>query len=479
MEKKLDKISVPQNCLDVLAQQIYGMAIANKMHIDVLFQIIKQSYCYRNLSRSDFLQLIDYLAGKYSSLEVRLVYAKIWFDEQTGMIGRRGKTARLIYMTNIGTIPEEARVVVKIKEHKIGTIDESFLERLKKGDVFVLGGETYEFKYAMGMVAQVAVAIKRPPTVPSWFSEMLPLSFDLAIDIQKFRKLLEEKFAVRKSRKEIIDFIHSYLFVEENAAQAIFEYFKQQFEFAEIPHNSKLIVELYKEGDKRHLIFHALFGRRTNDALSRAIGYLLGRLIHKDVEISINDNGFMIASNAKLPIERALSLLKSKDLRTVLEQAIDKSEVLGRRFRHCATRSLMILRSYKGREKTVGRQQMSSRLLLSAVKRINENFPILKEARREVLEDMMDIKSAEKVVQGIEQGLIKIKRVDTSYPSPFGQSLYIQGYAELLRIEERLAFLRRMHEEIQKRITGQALAKETAENILFVSRTMGEGTGEN
>ena len=56
------------------------------------------------------------------TLEDRYVYAKIWYDKETKMIGKRGKLARVIYMTNIGTIPEETNVKVKIGEQIIGTI---------------------------------------------------------------------------------------------------------------------------------------------------------------------------------------------------------------------------------------------------------------------------------------------------------------------------------------------------------------------
>ncbi len=452
LEKKIDKLQVPENCLDVLAQQIFGVAIAEQIHIDELWKLIKQSYCYRNLDRLSFQEVLDYLAGKYTSLELRHVYGKIWIDEESGMIGKKGKLARTIYMTNVGTIPDEAKISVKIKEHKIGTIDEGFLERLKKGDVFVLGGETYEFRFAIGMTAQVVPAYKRPPTVPSWFSEMLPLSFDLAMEIQRFRKRMEEQFKAKQTKKQTLEFIQKNLYLEENAANAIFEYFRQQFEFAEIPHNKKMLVEFYKEGEKRHLIFHSLFGRRTNDALSRAYGFAIGSLIHKDVEIAMNDNGFVISSSHKMPFERAMSAVKSTELRKLLEMAIERTEILGRRFRHCATRGLMILRNYKGRTKSAGRQQLSSRLLLSAVKRIDNNFAMLREARREVLEDLMDIRHAEMVVKAIEDGLIEVKKIDVSIPSPFAFNLFIQGYADILKMEDRLAFIKRMHEIVLKQI---------------------------
>ena len=459
MEKKIDRILIPKNCIDVLAQHIYGIAIEEPIQIDELFRLVRKSYCFSKLSRLDFNETIDYLAGKYTSLETRHVYGKIWIDEETGMVGKRGKMARIIYMTNIGTIPDEARITVKIGEQKIGTIDEGFLVRLKKGDVFVLGGQSYEFKFSRGMTAQVTAAYKRPPTVPSWFSEMLPLSFDLAAEIGRFRKLMEEKFKAGRSRKEILEFINSYLYVEKNAAEAIFEYFHEQFLYSETPHLNKLLIEQFHDEDgKNNLVFHSLFGRRTNDALSVAYAYAISKLMHKDVELSMNDNGFMISSYSKMPLDVALKAVKSSELYLLLERAIDKTEVLQRKFRHCAARSLMILRSYKGKTKTAGRQQMSARLLISAVKRISNDFPILKEARREVLEDSMDIQHAIEVVKAVEEGKIIVKKIQTDFPSPFAANIALQGRMDLMRVEERLEFLKRVHAKIEERIKEKATA---------------------
>ena len=453
LEKKIDRIQIPRNCLDVLVQHIYGTAIEEVMHADEIFKLMRKSYCYATLTRTDFDDVLDYLAGKYVSLEARHVYAKIWIDEETKMIGKRGKMARIIYMTNIGTIPDEAKIKVKLGEYVIGTIDEGFLQRLKKGDVFVLGGQSYRFKFTRGMTASVEAAYKQPPTVPSWFSEMLPLSFDLAVEIGKFRQLMEEKLEAGKSRKEILEFLNAYLYVEENAAEAIYEYFTEQHSYTEIPHARKLIIEqFYDDVGKNTIVFHSLYGRRTNDALSVAYGFAISRLLHKDVEIGMNDNGFVLSSYNKMPVETALKAVKSAELDKVLAMAIDGTEILSRRFRHCATRGLMILRSYKGKTKSAGRQQMSSRLLLSAVKRISNNFPILKEARREVLEDAMDIRHAVQVVKAIETGEIKVKKIQTELPSPFAFGIAFEGRLDLLKGEEKLEFLKRMHEKIKEKI---------------------------
>ncbi len=454
IEKKIDRIHIPTNALDVLSQQIFGIAISDQIHINDLFKLIKKSYCYKTLNKKDFNEVIDYLSGKYISLEDRYIYAKIWYDEDTGMIGKKGRLARVLYMTNIGTIPDETHVKVKIGEQIVGTIDEGFLERLRRGDIFVLGGNTYEFKFARGMVAQVNASGDRPPTVPSWFSDMLPLSFDLASEIQRFRKLLEQRLNSKQPKKDILKFIHDYLYVDKKAANAIYNYFNEQFRFSEIPHEKKILVEHYiDEEDRRHVVFHTLFGRRVNDVLSRALAYAIYKTQHKDLEIGINDNGFFLAYEKNINVLKAFSLLTSKDLRRILELAIDQTEVLKRRFRHCAARSLMILRNYKGKTKRVGRQQVSSMILLSAVKRISEQFIILKEARREVLEDLMDIDNSIKIVKMIEDGKIKIKEVQTRIPSPFALNLVMQGHADILKADDKVEFLKKMHQQILAKIS--------------------------
>ncbi|HLD97597.1 MAG TPA: ATP-dependent helicase, partial [Candidatus Nanoarchaeia archaeon] len=379
VEKEIDRIHLPTNCLDVLAQQVFGIAIADKIGITDLFSMIRGSYCYKDLSFNDFKDVIDYLSGKYISLEDRHIYAKIWYDESTGMIGRRGRMSRVIYMTNIGTIPDETFVIVKIAgtEQVVGKIDEAFLERLKKGDVFVLGGDKYQFRHAKGMVAFVSASVDRPPTIPSWFSEMLPLSFDLAMSIGKFRRLMEEKFNHNRSMEEIIGFIDSYLYVDANSAISIYNYFREQFLFAEISHDRKIVIESYVENRRHYAVFHTLFGRRVNDCLSRAVAFAISRTQHRDVEIGITDNGFYVGFEKPFNAPAALKLLNSGKIAQVMAAAIEQTEVLRRRFRHCAARSLMILRQYKGYTRRVGRQQVSSQILINAVRRISPDFSIL------------------------------------------------------------------------------------------------------
>ena len=454
-ERNIDRVKIPKNCLDVLAQQVYAMAIIKIWDVEEMLKVIKQSYCYASLSKEDFFSIISYLSGEYG-LENSHVYAKIWYDQESKQIGKRGKLARVIYMTNIGTIPEESFINVVLApsgEQRIGVIDEGFLGRLKKGDVFVLGGNRYMYLYSRGMKAYVKGSVNLPPTIPSWFSEMLPLSFDLANEINRFRKLIAEKIRAKKSAQEVKEFIMKWCYLGEREADEIYDYLLKQEKYIGIPNEKEIIIEEYR-GEKKIFIFHSLYGRRVNDALSRALGFCVARLNARDIEIGINDNGFFFSGEKvdSEKIKKAINFLNSKNIEEVLKEAVDKTEILGRRFRHCAARALMILRSYKGRQKSVGKQQVSSHFLISNVRKISHEFPILREARREVLEDLMDIDNARVVLEWIKEGKVKIRFVETDIPSPFSLNLVMQGYSDLIKIEDKIEFLKRMYKAIEGKI---------------------------
>ena len=460
-EGKIDNIKIPKDCLDVLSQHIYGMSIENPWDIDYAYDIIRKSYCYKDLEKDDYEDVLSYLAGEYVELEERYVYAKIWIDYKENTFGKRGKLARMLFSTNIGTIPDHSAVLVKCDGETIGKVEEDFMEKLKKGDSFVLGGRTYKFNYGKGMTINVSPA-SGPPTIPSWYSEQLPLAFDLAVDIQRFRYILESKFQYGRSKEEIMEFLHEYLYVDEFAANSIYEYFNEQFLYAQIPHKQKLLVEYYTGfGGRKFVVFHSLFGRKTNDAIARAVAYVASDRNKRNITISITDNGFYLSSDGKMGALEALKRLTPNNFENILIRSLDKTETLASRFRHCAGRSLMTLRRYKGHEKSVGRQQVRGKILLKYIQEMDNNFPILKESRREATEDYMDIKNAKRVISWIHSGEMEIRTINTIIPSPFAFNLVSQGYLEVLKQNDKSEFTKRMHRAVIEKI------KEQMENDFY------------
>ncbi|MDR2624373.1 MAG: ATP-dependent helicase [Methanobrevibacter sp.] len=449
---KIEKLRIPKNSLDVLSQHIYGMAIESIWDIDYCYDVIRKSYNYVDLSREEYEDVLSYLAGEYVELEERYVYPKIWIDYDKNIFGKKGKLARMIYSTNVGTIPDSSNILVKVDNNPIGRIDQEFMDKLKKGDTFVLGGSVYRFNYSKGMTINVSPA-SGPPTIPSWFSGQLPLSFELAMEIQRFRRILETKFQANRTKKEIMDFLNGYLCIDDFGANSIYEYFNEQYLYAIIPTDNTLLIEYYTGfGGRKFVIFHSLYGRKVNDALSRATAYLISERYDVDLTISISDNGFYLSSDSKIYGLEGFKSLKVESFRDTLIKATQKTEILSSRFRHCAGRSLMTLRRYKGREKSVGRQQVRGKILKKFVEDVDPNFPILKESQREVIEDYMDVDNAEKVIGLIESKRIDIKIINTVIPSPFGFNLVSQGYLDVLSPNDKGEFVKRTHKAILKKI---------------------------
>jgi len=190
----------------------------------------------------------------------------------------------------------------------------------------------------------------------------------------------------------------------------------------------------------------------VNDAISRALAFIIARRYNINVTITVTDNGFYLSSEGKIGALEGFRELRSENFKNILIQSLNKTETLASRFRHCAGRSLMTLRKYKGESKSVGRQQVRGKILLKFIQEMDENFSILKEAQREVIEDHMDIENAIKVLKWIESGEMEIKIINTDIPSPFAFNLVSQGYFDVLSENDKSEFTKRMQRAVIDKI---------------------------
>lgn len=471
-EKKLDKVRVVGCALDVLAQHLVGMSLEQKWNVEDAYNLIRRAYPYRDLKHEQLVAVLRYLSGVHSELENRKVYPKIWYDEAQGVFGRKRST-RGIYMTHVGTIPSESSVQVFLRAPKpkewIGEIDEPFLEKLEPGDTFVLGGKTYKFVSVRGMRAYVD-SFEGMPTIPAWIGEMLPLEYDSAIEIGKFREEIEKKMEDGKEKKrEIVDWLKKEYRLEETAAENVFLYFEAQKRYAGvIPNHRRIIIEHYCDDlGRQNIAFHALYGRRTLDALSRAYAYAMSIAHKTNVSITINDNGFILKLPHKnVDVESVAALARSDNIDELLRKSVRKTELFKRRFRHCAVRGLMVLKQYKGYEMSVGKQQRSSASILNVAKKI-EDFPIVEETFREILEEVFDIEHAKEVLRGIESGAIEIRTIKTPFPSPFIHNLVALQASDVVLMESRRELLHELHRRVMEYIEGKSISCDISSNKLF------------
>ncbi|MCL4314526.1 MAG: ATP-dependent helicase, partial [Candidatus Thermoplasmatota archaeon] len=448
-ERQIDRVTIPKNSLDVLSQCLVGMAIEKVWKIDDAYELIRRSYSYASLSREDFMNVLDYLAGEIAE---NTIFPKIWIDKKEGVFGKK-KSARMIFFMNVGTIPDESDYqVISERGKHLGQLSDKFVERLKAGDVFVLGARTYIFLHTARNRVMVKEATGVKPTVPSWTGELLPRSYDLGILIGKFR----EKVTDMLSRGEdAVRFIIENYRVDASGAESIISYVKAQAKFA-IPTGDYMLLEGYIDEDRNYCaIFHVPLGRRVNDALSRAYALSLANEFGINARVSITDDGFMLSYQKEIPLQKIVEMIRSENFVEMVRRSISNSEVLKQRFRHCASRSLMILRKYKGFDISVARQQLRSDRVLKALEEIG-NFPVVTEAYREIMDDMMDVPRAEEFVRNvIENKRYRILGYSPE-PSPFSHGIILSGVSDIVLMEDRARLLRELQSKILEKIYGSS-----------------------
>ncbi len=445
---KIDRIRIPKNSLDVLSQIIVGMALEKRWDVDEAYSMIKNSYCYHTLPKEKFIHVLRYLGGHTLG---DTVYSKIWYDEEEGKFGKK-RSSRMIYFMNTGTIPDEADyLVVDTEGHRLGDLSEKFVERLQKGDVFVLGARTYEVVRIRAGKVVVKDAPGKRPTVPSWVGEMLPRSFDLSIEVGKFREFVENSIREIGEEKTVKRLVDEY-YLDLASARSIVSYIKEGMAHI-VPTHRRVVIEGYIDArSKYNIIFHFPFGRRVNDALSRAYAYKITERYGTNVGISITDDAFMLTTKKKIPLRDMKDLLHYEELESVLKKAVFNTELFKQRFRHCATRSFMVLRKYKGKDISVARQQLRSDRILKILSDI-PNFPVIEETYNEIFNIVMDVPHAIEVLRDIEEGKIRMDFIDYSnVPSAFARGIILAGISDIVLMEDRSALLKELHIKLLEKV---------------------------
>jgi len=471
----VDRVFIPDNAADVAAQHVYGMAINRVWREDDLKSTLRQAYPYRNFDPTDWERLMRYLTSDYPGLEDKNVYAKIWRDTNDRpdgehhyeefpvgepLIGKRGRLARVIYMTNIGTIPDSFSCAVHTRSDKewVGTLDEGYLDTIDPGDVFVLGGQNFEYSYRRGSKVYVDPTSARP-TVPSWFSERLPLSYDLGRAIIDFQRELADRFdagGIEGLRAWLREFP-----IDEHSVRAISRLFDEQQRYLgedSISTDQRIVIEteIDRTEYRRRFYIHSNYGRAFNDGLSRLVAYHCAQHATTNVQVAVADNGFSIQMplNRKVDVAGIIQELDPDAITADLRSALDGTDLLQRYFRINATRSLIILKRYKGYEKSAAQQQVSSEMLLSFAQNL-DSFAVIEETYREIMEDKLNITGIKQVLQAVDDGDIEIVSHTVDSPSPRAFGLATLMASDVVLAEDESAVLQEFHDRVLAEIDGE------------------------
>ena len=461
---ELDHLKIPEQPLDILAQQIVA-AVAPEEWTEVgLFEMVRGAYPFRNLSREKFDEVIRMLSEGFTTRRGRRG-THLHHDAVNGRVrGRRG--ARLSAITNGGAIPDtgDYRVILEPSETFVGTLNEDFAIESLAGDIFQLGNNSYEIKRVGTGEVRVLDAHGQPPSIPFWLGEAPGRSAELSQSVSRLRHEIAEKLdesgtdlslcsdptANPKSEREItdlslchssaLDFLTNEVGLTQPAAQQIVEYLAMtKLALGVMPTQEEIVAErFFDENGSTHVVIHAPFGSRLNRAWGLALRKRFCRAFNFELQAAATEDSIVLSLGPthSFPLDTIFGYLNSKSVCDVLTQALLDAPMFNIRWRWNATRALAIPRWRSGGKVAPQLQRMAAEDLLALVfpdqLACGENLtgpievpahPLVEQTVRDCLEEAMDIRGLEGLLQSIERGERRLIAREMTEPSPLAQEI--------------------------------------------------------
>lgn len=447
----LEPVKPHDNPLDVLAQTLVGLGIYGSVTPDEAFALVRRSYPFRALARSDFDRVLRYLEGGGRSLEhaYRDLFGKVRIDADGHLVLPAPAVARSLYQ-NIGTITSENMVQVKLGTRNLGQVEESFMNRLRPGDIFALNGRSLRLVKTHLLTARVKRADGSVPTIPRWNAAKMPLASGLADEVVRLRT------AMAREGEAGAAWLEGEYGLSRGNAEALHRHFALQQSISAIPTADFFLVEVHREGDLVNIFFHSLIGRSANDALSRIIAQRIQETKGGNALVTIDDYGFLLTLRSfQLMTEAEWRVLFRRDgAEDSLRQALSESSLVKWQFRGVSQTGLMVPRRVHGKERGARSLQFSAEIIFDVLRRHEPDHPLLEEAYAEVILRFLDLPRAIAFLDHVGTLPWQVRTIDRVSPFSFG--LYVSKIKETMTLEDPETTIERLYHDMYGRETDAA-----------------------
>ncbi|HXE16443.1 MAG TPA: DEAD/DEAH box helicase [Stellaceae bacterium] len=454
---ELDKLALPDQPRDVLAQQIVAETAAQDWPEQELFDRFRRAWHYRNLGREEFGAILRMLAEGFSTQRGRRG-ALIHHDSINHVVrGRRG--ARMTALTSGGTIPDNAdyQVLLEPENQIIGTVHEDFAVESLAGDVFQLGNSAYRIMRVERGVVRVEDAHGQPPTIPFWLGEAPARSNELSASVARLREEIAARLGDDPTGEATQAWAAKELGLSEAAARQLVEYLAAALAaLGAMPTQDRIVLErFFDEAGGQQLVVHSPFGGRLNRAWGLALRKRFCRKFNFELQAAATEDNIILSltSAHSFELAEAARYLHSASVRNVLVQALLDAPMFNTRWRWVAGISLALPRFQGGKKVPPQFTRMQAEDLVGAVfpdqiacaenlvgEREVPDHPLVNQTIWDCLHEAMDIDGLEKLLSRIEGGDVEIVARDLTQPSPLAlEVLSARPYAFLddAPLEER------------------------------------------
>jgi len=420
--------------LDVLAQHLVTVALGGGFQSEELLAEVRQTHAYSDLSEVEWQWVIDFVVRGGDTLGAYPEYRRVEIDADGSLQVKSPLIARRHRMA-IGTIVGEASVRVQyLRGGRLGTVEETFIDRLKPGDVFQFAGKLLKLVRVHDMTAWVRKAARAAGVVPRWMGGRMPLSNELAAAV---RTKLEEA-----SRGEFRG-------AEMKAVRPILEL---QAKRSAIPAATDLLVERLRSREGHHLFVYPFEGRFVHEGLAALMAYRLSKRKPITFSIAVNDYGFELLSREEPPFDgiAAEASFTTEGLADDLLASLNAAEMAKRSFREIARVAGLVHPGYPGQGKTAKQLQASSNLFYQVFAEYDPGNLLLHQARREVLEKQLEESRLRAALERLGRSRLLVE--EPAKPTPLAFPLLVDRMRASLSSEKLADRVRKMQMELESAV---------------------------
>jgi len=422
---EIEPIKLVLNPLDVLAQILISMTAVETWNIDSLYNSIRTSYPYRNLSRRQFDLVLNMLSGRYTDIKIRELKARVYIDRLDNTVTARKSALLDLYLSG-GTIPDRGYYQLRQENSNalLGELDEEFVWEARTGQTFNFGTQQWKIKRITHNDVVVTQASPKSKEAPFWKGEVFNRDFFLSQKISDFLSKAETGVTDPNWQAQLSE-IYS---LDKRAAERLTDFLKAQKSETGVPlpHHKHLVIEHISSGPGgtpgNQVVLHTFWGGQVNRPFALALDAAWQDRYGYGLEVFPGDDSIAIQLPHKVDGAELLALVTSENLEPFLRQKLETSGFFGARFRENAGRALLVTKKRFNDRMPLWMIRLRSQKLLKAVLKLSD-FPILLETWRTCLQDEFDMDSLYQLLAELDSGKVKISECTTSFASPMASGL--------------------------------------------------------
>jgi len=429
-EKRIEARKPLRQPLDVLLQHLVTVAIGGGFQPAEMFEEVRGTHAYSTLPEEEWKWLLTFITTG-GSLRAYPEYHKVAIADDGTFHVSDERIARLHRMS-IGTIVSDAAVSLRLTSgRRLGTVEESFITRIRPGQMFVFGGQRLELVRHDGMTATVKRATRKNARgqIPTWQGGKSPLSTELAAAVgRKLRDFSRGENAPRgeglkpsSARDSLPVNSGCHPALADPEMRCVAPILRLQEAWSVIPAPDQLLIETLTTDDGFHAYVFPFAGRLVNEGIGMLTAFRLSRSGPVSIQVTPNDYGFELHSPDAfdLTINEWRALLTPESVLDDLFGCLNTAELGRHQFREVARVAGLVLQGFPGTPRAVRALQASSGLLYDVFSRYDPKNLLLEQAQRQVLERQLEIDRMKDTLESIHAREFLLKPCSRLSPMAF------------------------------------------------------------